>query len=60
MLVFLITVSLLVSLVPTSNGLECYDCVNCSGLGTVKTCTASETFCQVIFLRKLKNFRKNC
>ncbi|RMZ99588.1 secreted Ly-6 uPAR-related 1-like [Brachionus plicatilis] len=46
--VFLMSISLLVSLVPTSNGLQCYECALCSGLGTLTTCDSGETYCQKI------------
>ncbi|RNA30772.1 hypothetical protein BpHYR1_048690 [Brachionus plicatilis] len=49
MLKFLIIVSLLASLLPSLNGLKCYDCINCSGIGTLKDCSSGETFCQKIY-----------
>lgn len=47
MILSLIIVSLLVSLVPTANGLQCYECINCNGIGTLKTCGENEKYCQV-------------
>ncbi|RNA05194.1 hypothetical protein BpHYR1_023172 [Brachionus plicatilis] len=49
-IVFLLNISLLLSLSPTSNGLQCYECAVCLGLGTLKTCDSGETYCQRKFI----------
>ncbi|RNA06691.1 hypothetical protein BpHYR1_012671 [Brachionus plicatilis] len=46
--VILMSVSLMANLVPTSHELECYECVGCAGIGTLKACSSGERFCQKI------------
>ena len=47
MLVFLITISFLLSIVPTSSGLQCYECILCADKGQLITCPSTSNFCQV-------------
>ena len=51
--VLLMISSLLVSLVPSTYGLKCYECINCSGKGELKECSATSKYCQVILLLPL-------